>query len=210
MPLKSILETIVSDNILHAKWLNTLSFMENAGARKISASEHKETVNLIILKHAAEEHRHAYYLKKQLDKLDGGLCKTYKSEELLTPNHTRFYLNALDIAVCRYLKQEFNLSGFELKFAAYLFVTYAIEVRADELYPVYQEVLTQAGSKVTVKSIILEEEGHLEEMLNQLKSFSTDWEYHAELVVKIEQAMFEEWINQLGKAIDTTLSGVIA
>ena len=201
MNIKPILENIVDNNILHAKWLNTLSYMENAGAKKISASEHKENVSLIILKHAAEEHRHAYYLKKQLDKLEGGLCKTYTNDELLTPNHTKFYLNALDVAVCRYLKQHFNLSGYELKFAAYLFVTYAIEVRADELYPVYQEVLTNAGSRVTVKSIILEEEGHLEEMLNQLRSFSPDWEKHAEIVIKIEQEMFEEWILNLGKQI---------
>jgi len=201
MHIKPILENIVSDNTLHAKWLNTLSYMENAGAKKISASEHKENVNLIILKHAAEEHRHAYYLKKQLDKLEGGLCKTYTNEELLTPNHTKFYLNALDVAVCRYLKQHFNLSGYELKFAAYLFVTYAIEVRADELYPVYQEVLSNAGSKVTVKSIILEEEGHLEEMLNQLKTFSEDWEKHAEIVIKMEQDMFDSWIANLGKQI---------
>ena len=43
--------------------------MENAGAKKISASEDKEKVSLIILKHAAEEHRHAYYLKKQIAKI---------------------------------------------------------------------------------------------------------------------------------------------
>jgi len=201
MQLQAILENIVKDNVLHAKWLNTLSYMENAGAKKISASEHKEQVNLIILKHAAEEHRHAYYLKKQLDKLDGDLCKTYTSDELLTPNHTKFYLNALDVAVCRYLKQHFNLSGYELKFAAYLFVTYAIEVRADELYPVYQEVLTGAGSKVNVKSIILEEEGHLEEMLNQLKTFSADWEVHAKVVIKMEQEMFNKWIENLKTAV---------
>lgn len=201
MQLQGIIENIVDDNVLHAKWLNTLSYMENAGAKKISASEHKEQVSLIILKHAAEEHRHAYYLKKQLDKLGGDLCKTYTNDELLTPNYTKFYLNALDVAVCRYLKQHFNLSGYELKFAAYLFVTYAIEVRADELYPVYQEVLTKAKSKVNVKSIILEEEGHLQEMLNQLKEFSADWEKHAEVVVKIEQEMFSDWISNLGRQI---------
>jgi rubrerythrin len=204
MEIKAILENIVSDNQLHAKWLNTLSYMENAGAKKISASEHKEQVNLIILKHAAEEHRHAYYLKKQLDKLDGDLCKTYTNEELLAPNHTKFYLNALDVAVCRYLKQHFNLTGYELKFGAYLFVTYAIEVRADELYPIYQDVLTQAGSKVNVKSIILEEEGHLEEMLNQLKTFSPDWEQHANLVIKIEQEMFGDWMQ--GLALQTGIA----
>lgn len=201
MHIQGILENIVNDNVLHAKWLNTLSYMENAGAKKISASEHKEHVNLIILKHAAEEHRHAYYLKKQLEKLGGDLCKTYTNDELLTPNHTKFYLNVLDVAVCRYLKQHFNLTGSELKFAAYLFVTYAIEVRADELYPVYQEVLTRTGSKVNVKSIILEEEGHLDEMLNQLKSFSNDWEKHAELVIKIEQNMFDAWISNLSRQL---------
>lgn len=202
MQIQGILENIVNDNLLHAKWLNTLSYMENAGAKKISASEHKEQVNLIILKHAAEEHRHAYYLKKQLEKLEGNLCKTYTNDELLTPNHTKFYLNALDVAVCRYLKKQFKLTGYELKFAAYLFVTYAIEVRADELYPVYQEVLTNAKSKVNVKSIILEEEGHLEEMLNQLKTFSEDWETHAAVVIKIEQQMFADWISNLGKQIN--------
>jgi hypothetical protein len=42
--------------------------MENAGARKISKCEHPTLVTQIQLKHAAEEHRHAYYLKKQIGK----------------------------------------------------------------------------------------------------------------------------------------------
>ena len=66
--MQPILKKIVRQPVLHAKWLNTLSFMENAGARKISACENAETTDLIQLKHAAEEHRHAYYLKKQLFK----------------------------------------------------------------------------------------------------------------------------------------------
>ncbi len=201
MQLNTLLSHIVQNNTLHSKWVNTLSFMENAGARKISAAEHKEEVTLLILKHAAEEHRHAYYLKKQLAKLDESMCKTYTNSELLAPSHTRFYLNTLDVKVCRYLKQHFNLSGADLKFAAYLFVTYAIEVRADELYPIYQEILTENESKVTVKSIILEEEGHLEEMLNQLKEFSPAWEKHALEIIKIEQAMFEDWIVGLKQEI---------
>ncbi len=197
MKLQSILEYIVSDNLLHSRWLNTLSYMENAGAKKISAAEHKEQVTLLILKHAAEEHRHAYYLKKQLAKLDESVCKTYTNTELLVPNHTKFYLNTLDVQVCRYLKKHFGLSGYDLRFAAYLFVTYAIEVRADELYPIYQDVLSAKESRVTVKSIILEEEGHLEEMLNQLREFSPDWEKHADAVIEIEKQMFENWMSSL-------------
>lgn len=201
MQLTSVLEKIVNDNLLHSKWLNTLSYMENAGAKKISASEHKEEVTLLILKHAAEEHRHAYYLKKQLAKLDETVCKTYRNAELLAPNHTKYYLNTLDVQVCRYLKDQFKLSGYDLKFAAYLFVTYAIEVRADELYPIYQEILSAKESRVTVKSIILEEEGHLEEMLNQLREFSPDWEKHAQEIIKIEQQMFNDWMIGLEKEI---------
>ncbi|WP_259069718.1 hypothetical protein HDF24_16345 [Mucilaginibacter sp. X4EP1] len=202
MELNKILSTIIADNELHSRWLNTLSLMENTGARKISASEDPTTVTYIILKHAAEEHRHAFYLKKQLEKTGIGLCPTYATEYLLAPGYSKYYLNQLDIDVCRYLKAELNLNGKELRFAAYLLVTYAIEVRADELYPVYQDALDDAGSKVNVKSIILEEEGHLEEMINQLKQFSPDWELHAKQVVKFESLLFDKWVHALNKEIN--------
>lgn len=201
MELNKILSTIIADNELHSRWLNTLSLMENTGARKISASEDPTTVTYIILKHAAEEHRHAFYLKKQLEKTGIGLCPTYATEYLLAPGYSKYYLNQLDIDVCRYLKAELNLNGKELRFAAYLLVTYAIEVRADELYPVYQDALDEAGSKVNVKSIILEEEGHLEEMINQLKHFSPDWELHAKKAVEFESLLFDKWVQALSKEV---------
>jgi hypothetical protein len=176
--------------------------MENTGARKISASEDPVTVTYIILKHAAEEHRHAFYLKKQIEKAGEGLCPTYSTEYLLTPAHSKYYLNQLDIDVCRYLKKELGLKGRELRFAAYLLVTYAIEVRADELYPVYQEALDAAKSKVNVKSIILEEEGHLEEMINQLKTFSPEWQYHAQKAVDVETGLFNDWVLALSSSLE--------
>jgi hypothetical protein len=201
MELKELFTGLVSDKNKHVKLLNTLSLMENTGARKISACEHKTDVTMIVLKHAAEEHRHAYYLKKQIAKLDEKACPTYADEYLAAPYDSRLYLNKLDVAVCRYLKDIFGFSSSELRFAAYLLVTYAIEVRADELYPVYQDVLDETKSKVNVKSIILEEEGHLEEMLHQLKQFSPDWEIHAQKAVEIETGLFKDWIQALSKEI---------
>jgi bacterioferritin (cytochrome b1) len=179
--------------------------MENTGARKISASEDPVTVTFIILKHAAEEHRHAFYLKKQLEKIRASSCPTYASEYLLAPAFSKYYLHQLDVDVSRYLKTELKLTGKELRFAAYLLVTYAIEVRADELYPVYQQALVEAGSKVNVKSIILEEEGHLEEMIKQLQHFSADWQHHADLAVTMEAKLFESWVNKLEETV-----GIIA
>ncbi len=202
MEFNKLLSTIINNNKLHARWLNTLSLMENTGARKISASEDSETVTYIILKHAAEEHRHAFYLKKQIEKIRSENCPTYANNYLIAPKSSKYYLNQLDVDVCRYLKKELGLKGKELRFAAYLLVTYAIEVRADELYPVYQDELEKASSKVNVKSIILEEEGHLEEMINQLKSFSPDWEFHANKAVEMESLLFTQWVNQLNNEIN--------
>ena len=201
MEFNKLLSAIINNDQFHARWLNTLSLMENTGARKISASEDPETVTYIILKHAAEEHRHAFYLKKQIEKVKSAHCPTYTNDYLIAPKSSKYYLNQLDIDVCRYLKTELNLKGRELRFAAYLLVTYAIEVRADELYPVYQEELDKTGSKVNVKSIILEEEGHLEEMINQLKSFSLDWQLHADKAVEMESRLFLQWVDQLNNEI---------
>ncbi len=204
MELSHLLTAIVADDHLHARWLNTLSLMENTGARKISASEDPATVTYIILKHAAEEHRHAFYLKKQLEKIDAVKYITYAPQYLLAAHQSKRYLNQLDLEVCRYLKNELDLSGRELRFAAYLLVTYAIEVRADELYPIYQDALTHAGSKVNVKSIILEEEGHLEEMLNQLQQFSPDWQRHADKAVEIETHLFNTWVEVLSHELNVS------
>ncbi len=197
MELSELIPSIISDHQLHARWLNTLSLMENTGARKISACEDPETVTYIILKHAAEEHRHAFFLKKQIEKVGAEICPTYAAPYLLAPSSSRHYLQQLDIDVCRYLKNNLGLRGAALRFAAYLLVTYAIEVRADELYPVYQQALDDAHSKVNVKSIILEEEGHLAEMIRQLEQFSPDWQLHAGKAVAMESHLFAQWVNQL-------------
>lgn len=201
MEFHHLLKRIVQDGSIHARWLNTLSFMENAGARKISKCEHPTLVSQIQLKHAAEEHRHAYYLKKQIGKINPELCQTYESTELLAPIATSQYLHSLDIKACRYLQKAFQLNKTDIKYAAYLFVTYAIEVRADELYPVYQQALTEASSKIMVKSIILEEEGHLEEMIHQLNEFSPDWKHHADHILTIEKELHEEWINAITEEV---------
>jgi hypothetical protein len=202
MNLQEIFQNIIKDDNLHARFLNTLSLMENTGARKISASEHKTKVSYLILKHACEEARHAFYLKKQISKIAKlGDFPTYENAYLVAPFASYTYLHSLDIQVCRYLKQTLNLSGEALKYAAYLLVTYAIEVRADELYPIYQNALDEAKSKVNVKSIIVEEEGHLAEMIEQLKSFSPNWEIQANKACEIEKGLFEVWALALVKEI---------
>jgi hypothetical protein len=201
MDLQELLTRVVANDQVHARFLNTLSLQENIGARKISANERPETSTYMVLKHAAEEHRHAFYLKKQIGKLADVSCPTYEPDYLLAPISSKHYLHQLDMHCSRYLQQEMNLNKLQLKFAAYLLVTYAIEVRADLIYPIYQEVLQQANSKVSVRSIIIEEQGHLEEMTAQLQQFDAHWEVHARKIIAIEDKLYYSWIEDLSRAI---------
>lgn len=203
--LKGILEIIVPSAELHGKWLNSLSMMENTGARKISRYEDPVYTDIIVLKHAAEEARHAYYLKKQIGKLEGISCPDYSFPYLLGAVSSYQYLHRLDAAACRYLKEELGLRGRDVFHGAYLLVTYAIEVRADSLYGVYQEVLTAHNQRVNVKSIILEEEGHLEEMTKMLVGFRPDWQVLADRMCAVETTLFNEWIEAVGKEVNRYL-----
>jgi hypothetical protein len=51
-----------------------------------------------------------------------------------------------------------------------------------------------------VKSIILEEEGHLEEMINQLHEFSQNWQ-HADHILEIEKKLHQQWINAITEEV---------
>jgi hypothetical protein len=199
--MEKFIQQIIDNPRLHARWLNTLSMMENAGARKIKACEDPVFVNEIILKHAAEEARHAYFLKKQIAKIEAHACPTYERAYLLAPTTSYHYLNALDVHVCRYLKRVYGYHHQQLKYAAYLLVTYAIEVRADALYPVYQAALTAAQSKVTVHSIIAEEKNHLAEMTTQLKAFSAEWEAMTTHAVAVEAQLWNHWVADLATLV---------
>jgi hypothetical protein len=144
--------------------------MENCGARKIARCEHPTRVKEEMLKHAAEEFRHAHYLKQQIRKISGEDFDTYQLDKLLGGMLSLHYLHTLDLRMCRFLKETVRLQEADLKKTAYLAVTYAIEVRASLLHPLYDPLLRAAGSMIRVKSIVLEEEEHLNEMKRELDS----------------------------------------
>ncbi len=202
MNFENLLQQIVAQPELHAMWLNTLSMMENCGARKISASEHTQNVDLIVLKHAAEEARHAYYLKSQIAKTGFKGCETYQPASLLSPVQSFQYLHRLDASISRYLKEKCKLNGNELKYGSYLLVTYAIEVRADELYPIYERVLKEKSSPITMRMIIVEEKGHLEEMIEQMERFFPDWQTHGAFSLELEKQLFRDWEVSLTSEVE--------
>jgi hypothetical protein len=202
-PLEPLLIKIISSPSLHAKWLNTLSYLENCGARKIARCEHPTQVKEEMLKHAAEEFRHAYYLKQQIKKLSQDNFDSYRKENLLGSTSSLHYLHALDIAASRFLKKTTGLQGGDLKNIAYLLVTYVIELRASFLYPAYETCLKKLGSPVHVKSIVLEEEEHLLDMQRELTAIPQGLVYASHLIY-FESELFSSWLNAIQMSIDLT------
>jgi hypothetical protein len=73
-------------------------------------------------------------------------------------------------------------------------VTFAIEVRADEIYPIYQQALDSIKSNINVKSIIAEEINHLAEMKSSIASFFEDPKTVCEVVIELEKKLYDQWI----------------
>lgn len=196
---RKLLPLIVNSHQKHIKWLNTLSFLENSGARKIAACQHPTLVKEEMLKHAAEEFRHAFYLKRQIAKVLPVSLENYALDNLIGGVKTLHYLSLLDHLTSRYLlKQGYSRSS--IKEMSYYLVTYAIEKRAEELYPIYHGVLKSFGSKVTVSSILLEEKEHLQEMEEKLKLMPNGYN-HAEIVCAYESQICEKWLDILTEEV---------
>lgn len=189
--IQELINPIVQDPFLHGLWVNTLSYLENCGARKIASCEHPTAVKEEMLKHASEEFRHAFYLKKQLSRISQ-YYEDYRRSYLLGGWAAYHYLDALDLHTSRYLSS-LGMTLLEIKQHAYLLVTYAIELRAGELYPLYQAILKQHKSKIQVQSILLEEQEHLQEMEAELSRISAAPSY-IQNVCRVEADLFERWI----------------
>lgn len=196
-PIQKIIETIMTSNFLHVRWLNTLSYLENCGARKIAACEHPTKVQREMLQHAAEEFRHAHYLKSQIERISTEQIEDYSISYLLGGKESLHYLSSLDLQTCRFLKSK-GLSKNSIREAAYLLVTYAIELRASELYSIYDVILRKRNSPVTVKSIVLEEKEHLNEMIDALSKFPNGLEY-AQQICSIESELCSRWLTEISQ-----------
>jgi hypothetical protein len=193
------LASSLPDPRFHARWLNTLSYLENCGARLIARCEHPTMVPREVLKHAAEEFRHAYYFKSLIRTLVPEGLADYQQEKIIGGWASYHYLSRVNLLLSRSLKG-LGWAGGELKEIAYLLVTYAIEVRAMAIYRPYQEILKREGYPISILGVLREEEHHLEEIneaISQLKNADS----LRTLARSIEFDLYQTWwklINRLG------------
>jgi hypothetical protein len=194
--LERTLRAIVSNQALHARFLNSLSRLEYVGVRKMLKARRSEHLDSNGLQHMLEETVHATRLKKFAHAIapPGISVDTFASEHTLAGDEAERYFQAVDRAGEEALGQADPEASYALTSAA-------IEIRARAFYPAYQELLAATGSRVSVASILTDEEAHLREMQERLQADLPGWQQQLERVMQLEARAFEALLDSLDAAV---------
>ena len=175
---------------IHAKFLNTLSFMEYMGSRKILKSQRAESITFELLSHTAEEIRHAQTFKKIALKMSDGKVSSYSAEHLFCGVEAATYFQTLDQTAAQRL-------GAPDSWANYLLTTLLIEERANQIYPFYEEILAAAGYPGYLKLIVREENSHLQDIAAEITGNTPISPTLLDELRKIEGAAFTKFTASL-------------
>jgi hypothetical protein len=153
---RAILERIVGDRGIEARWLNTVSLLEFVGARKIMRTVASRHPRREILEHVADETRHALAFKALAEQLwEGALGDG--DDAYLCRGAALSYFQQLDRGAAEVVDGALGRHDEE---ACYLVTTTLIERRAMRLYPLYRSMTQHEFIKEELKAVILEEASH--------------------------------------------------
>jgi len=181
-PVRARLAFLCGEISLHARFLNMLSLLEHIGSRKIMASRAMAQPGHDILKHLAEETRHAFFFKRTAEKL-ARRPLDYSPAATMAGASARSYMGRLDAEIARGLASPAPA-------LPYLYMSLIVELRAVWTYRLYQTVLTEENTGITLKSILAEEELHLSAMLARLTHMDSNVATRIALFSGFEQARF--------------------
>ncbi|TDJ06163.1 MAG: hypothetical protein E2O68_05365 [Deltaproteobacteria bacterium] len=198
LSLENILETVVKSPIIHYQWLYTISYLENSGAKKIMKFQPFSNFDLEILKHTAEEARHAYFFRKQIEKIGHDPDRKVK---LLGGTKAKNFLHRLDVKIMKSLKDQMELKKEDLYYFSYLLTTYAIELRADSLFGLYEKTLKDNNIPISLISVIKEEENHLKDIEKRIDKEPRLLPFK-KIACKFEETLFNSFISQVEKDIE--------
>lgn len=198
LSLENLLKTVVKNPTIHYRWLYTISFLENSGAKKIMKFQPHSNLSLEILKHTAEEARHAYFFRKQIEKIGHD---PDRKVNLLGGSKARNFLHRLDVAIMKSLRDKMDLKKENLYYFSYLLTTYAIELRADSLFGLYEKTLKENRVPVSLISIIKEEENHLRDIERRIDKEACLLPFK-KIACELEEDLFNSFISQVEKDIE--------
>lgn len=192
--LGACMDTIAEDKDVHARFLNTLSMMEHMGSRRIMITQSNAGLGQETLKHMSEEVRHAFFFKRQADKM-AGRSMEYAENDMIAAPFARMYFKRLESYIALDVKDE-----AEPLRIAYLYMSMIIEFRAVWSFELYQKCLDDAGIKLSLKSLLAEEQGHLTEMEENLANLDADTSERINHFLAKERVLFERLLGRLESA----------
>ena len=191
--LLKLLDKILSNEGLHARFLNTLSYIEYVGARKMLKSLPAHILNKNFLDHISEETRHSLFFKTLAQKI-AKKEMSFKDHEMILGEQAFRYFQAVDHYSAQF--------AFSNPIISYLYTTYAIEQRAVGMYSIYNELLLKRKSFFTLNSVLKDEHLHLKNVLTQIKTVDPMWEKKLEDIIHFEHKQYFSFLIKLEDEIN--------
>jgi hypothetical protein len=194
--LEAVIVSVVKDDHVHARWLNTFSFLEYIGFRKIVKSQRAEVLNRALLMHALEEGRHALLLKKLAVKLGGQAFDFYRPETMLCSDAAKTYFRELDHGC----DEKFaHLEEIERAKLVYLHVTWLIERRALDVYGCYKKVLGDSDLAPKLNALLAEEVGHLRAVEAGIAAGDPEHASRSQEFEALEAGLYNDFVEALAR-----------
>ena len=203
--LEAVIATVIKDDHVHARWLNTFSFLEYVGFRKIVKSQRAEVLNRSLLMHALEEGRHALLLKKLAVKLGGQAFDFYRPETMLSFDAAKTYFQELDH---RCDEKFARLGDLERSKLVYLYVTWLIERRALDVYGCYKKVLGDSDLAPKLNALLAEEVGHLRAVEAGIAAGDPEHAARSAEFEALESGLYEDFVSALARELTPTRARV--
>jgi hypothetical protein len=184
--LRTFFKAITETQEQHARFVNTLSFLEYVGARKILKSQPEDRIDSDLLAHVAEEVRHAQMFKGMALQLSDGRLEDYALPSLWQGQRAWKYFQGIDQAGAEALEKPDP-------WANYLLSTYLIEQRALEAYSIYSAFIQNEAHRRKLLGIIKEEETHLHETEAELNALVYE-KTSLEKLLRKESLLFWDWV----------------
>ncbi len=198
--LAAVIAAVVKDDRVHARFLNTFSFLEYIGFRKIVKSQRAEVLNRLLLTHALEEGRHAMVLKKLAMKLGGRDFDFYRAETMFCPEAAKTYFQELDHQCDAKFAQ---LGDLERSKLVYLYVTWLIERRALDVYGSYRDILGSSDLAPRLNALLAEEVGHLRAVEAGIAAGDPEHAARSAQFEALEAALYRDFVTAMAHEIAT-------
>jgi hypothetical protein len=193
--LEELIGAVVADPALHARWLNTFSYLEYVGFRKIVKSQRAEVLTAAILGHACEEGRHALGLKKLAVKLGGAEFDSYASEVLRGGGGL---FSGPRQGLRRGLRGPLRCRARKTH---YCYVTWLVERSALDVYGIYKKALADSDIARKLGGLLAEETKHLAEVEALLHTGDPEFSTRSKEFEAVAAALHENFVDALAREL---------